>query len=98
MTNSSTSPAHTAGPWEVKKALSGSLCIRNGYGFYLAEIFQGEGIKEEIEANARLIAAAPELLDVCKMMLPYLDHVVGQSNTNKARTNAQAAIAKAEGK
>jgi hypothetical protein len=53
--------------------------------------------QEIIEANARLIAAAPELLEACKALLPegwddgVMDHIPGIKL-------ARLAIAKAEGR
>jgi hypothetical protein len=61
----------------------------------------------EAQANARLIAAAPELLKACKMTLPALetlmDEVTGKRATDWGKVNDAAvtvgrAIAKAEGK
>jgi hypothetical protein len=34
-----------------------------------------QALTEERDANARLIAAAPELLEACKAVLPYIENV-----------------------
>lgn len=53
---------------------------------------------EEAEANARLIAAAPDLLEACELLLAVINHPslqVSDSNLNKKRRIAMGAIAKA---
>jgi hypothetical protein len=63
---------HTPGPWEVRTTPSGELCIiRTKDKNPLAGIaWTGEpsafASAEKIAANARLIAAAPDLLAACK--------------------------------
>jgi hypothetical protein len=54
--------------------------------------------EKEVDANARLIAAAPELLEACKAMLDQLSHGRDLSEGAYAdmMTRARAAIAKAE--
>jgi hypothetical protein len=48
------------------------------------------------EANARLIAAAPDLLEALKVLADYLDERSGD-NECRPLENARAAIAKATG-
>ena len=80
---------HTPGPWEyrghawVQTADDKKIPIAN-FNFYAAT-----------EANARLIAAAPELLEASKEMLQLIDTIcrVEGATVRKAR----AAIAKATG-
>jgi hypothetical protein len=100
---------HTPGPWEV---------CSDGAGWYieamperehsLAHISSPEWQEspdtsiDEAEANARLIASAPELLEACKMIVEY-DEDVEESGGEflrlyiKALNAARAAIAKATG-
>lgn len=57
---------HTQEPWNVGTAAGGSVCVREN-GRCNAEIAiictaEGRTVKE-LKANAKLIAAAPELLD-----------------------------------
>lgn len=86
---------HTPAPWEVKYGAASEIHIESSRGTIVVcdGLF---GKQEDIEANARLIAAAPELLEALKMMvkmvcrteLEYLSEV----------NAACVAINKAEGK
>lgn len=85
---------HTPGPWTIEIPSNG--CDRY--------IIHGKSFEEicatcldtehEMQANARLIAAAPELLEACKMALSCM---APEDNDATART-LRSAIAKAEGK
>jgi hypothetical protein len=68
--------SHTPGPWTTEHPFNLNLTDRSKRGVYsgdkknwsmIAEINGGGGLP--IEANARLIAAAPELLEACKSAL-----------------------------
>lgn len=79
---------HTPGPWEVR----GGNVIENPSGVNIAKAWMTDG--EEECANARLIAAAPDLLKA-------LIDVMSDPYFSKAPTryeHARAAIAKAEGR
>lgn len=106
---------HTPGPWEARGyrndnggiwidsyATKRGRCIAGT----LAEAYKHGTGAGSTEANARLIAAAPELLDACRMLLkahqalvPLLKHgsVSDYQIQNEAPIKAQAAIAKATG-
>lgn len=62
MTSTTTKATHTPGPWEY---LDGSILCEsvNAYGnFHIAQVDRGdEKMTDEDYANARLIAAAPDL-------------------------------------
>ena len=84
---------HTPGPWKVfftynvqaKAERSVANCntlSSNGPDW--------EQIKDENQANAYLIAAAPELLEACEAALPFIDQPV-------IVAKIKAAIAKARG-
>lgn len=87
---------HTPAPWDIngQTITSGETAI--------AQFFQSKGNvehqhydnpkKDEAQANARLIAAAPELLEALKKI-----HAIC-GNTLSTHEIARAAIAKAEGK
>lgn len=90
---------HTKGPWELISLSSklddwtgASLVIRNEYAPGGIAVTIG-GVGDEEEANARLIAAAPDLLEAVKDALIYLDHEA----TGLRPAKLVAAIVKAEG-
>ncbi len=60
---------HTPGPWELEFTLDGGIFIKAGTK-YIASIESETGKPtEEDKANARLLKAAPELLETCKELL-----------------------------
>ena len=87
---------HTPGPWEV--------VALNGFGPFAIRMGTPKGTGHPThygvgqigtEANARLIAAAPELLAGLKALISELPNYMAKS---KAVSEASAAIAKAEGR
>lgn len=74
MTNQKTLSAHTSGPWEVKlKTLIFPSSDRyRGYAIADVSCRYIECSQKEQEANAQLIAAAPELLGACIVGLEML--------------------------
>lgn len=90
--------SHTPGPWEVKR-----LIDKNGKPYstlYECHIDLGPCMiwapvgDAEQEANARLIAAAPDLLEACEKAMAEFEHwqIYGH-----CRTRLQEAIKKARG-
>ena len=87
---------HTPGPWmessfEVWSPLNGKR-----FGKVVANLRRAEAPDDEARANARLIAAAPDLLEVAAMVLETIDGggpVVTFQDTHIAQL--RAAIAKA---
>jgi hypothetical protein len=70
-----TQTKHTPGPWRVARQnpspTTGEWMIAGGKPGYLAEIRDcGSG---DVTANARLVAAAPELLAALQQCADYLD-------------------------
>jgi len=84
----------TQGPWHVSD--EGKLVIRNDK-WYMPVASCGYRENNEESANARLIAAAPELLDVLqKLLASFSDHdLVGLQVGYKI--HAEKVIAKALG-
>lgn len=80
--------SHTPGPWELR----GCRLVTDHHGVVIAERISANGPGTP-EANARLIAAAPELLELAKFMVLN----IGGYDPEKARDMARAAIAKATG-
>jgi hypothetical protein len=89
---------HTPGPWGVLDHAILSEKV-NAYGnFWVAGFGRGDAqLTEEDHANARLIAAAPELLDGCNAALAYLADPPSEFKENRKAAVAiiRAAIAKA---
>lgn len=78
---------HSKGPWVCVKEKSGMYGIEQPGGYYIAETIDGMEDSEH-EANAHLIAAAPELLEA----LRAAEDSVGDIKTLEI---VRAAIAKA---
>ncbi len=104
---------HTPGPWVVNgdpaKLSEYAICAESrgkGYGSSVAVATQRDGrnpiSREEAMANARLIAAAPEMLDVVRSVAATGFHVIpGRDECVCTHCElvreARAAIAKATG-
>lgn len=90
---------HTPGPWRVYERYIepaststchvGAIAVLEEYTGAIHEPF------ENWEANARLIAASPNLLRVAHLLVSWLDEEEG---AHKLCDAARAAIAKAEGR
>lgn len=89
---------HTPGPWIFDGAVgddylvSAQVCPEESAS-YIAPVGTVDGDWAASEANARLIAAAPELLEALKAALPALEYL----DDEEALKVARAVIAKAEG-
>ena len=104
--------AHTPGPWTVYVGETNDGSV-GAYGsiegctdgadseLFLATVWADvRALQEQAEGNANLIAAAPDLLAVCRRFLEMYDDVrksVGPS-VLAAIEHAERAIAKAEGR
>lgn len=95
---------HTQGDWLVAGGTTVYCLNAHGYNRFTAQVQRGHTDSkwptepDELEANARLIAAAPELLEALKEVLPYLTD--GEDAGDEATQLApivRAAIKKAEG-
>ena len=98
---------HTPGPWDVEP--KGSRHFVDGADGLTVAYLDRAGVREraEIEANARLIAAAPELLEALEgaeelaegaiKLLRQLDMETGRIAAECVLRDARAAIAKATG-
>jgi hypothetical protein len=84
---------HTPGPWILERDRAKSLSIY-GDTTFIGEVYhEVDEPSPEENANARLIAAAPDLLDACRMALSCM---APDDNDITARA-LRAAIAKATG-
>jgi len=88
------SAKHTPGPWSIYsitfKGYHQIACAQGG------RVCQVVPFKDEYKANARLIAAAPDLLEALKSMCEGFSAL--KDSDFPALAKARAAIAKAEGK
>jgi hypothetical protein len=93
---------HTPGPWDYSAKLSASENHRgfriweHGDSWVLADVMPMDEDGKQGEANARLIAAAPELLEALKTCLLIVEHLAAESAPTTI-AEARAAIAKATG-
>jgi hypothetical protein len=84
---------HTPGPWDIAKGKT--YCAIRTDERVIADM-RLVGLHHN-EANARLIAAAPELLDALQAALEALRGSAGFDEINNAKKQVKAAIAKATG-
>lgn len=98
--------AHTPGPWTIYRTTDGRAILGIGdadaggitdahFGFWRSG--------EEYEANARLIASAPDLLEALRIMVDAECSYMRLNNLGDPEKNdrirlSRAAIAKAEGR
>lgn len=98
MTNES---KHTKGPWTVDARAMNS-CGVTGQTAFVANCSPRAGgpMKvDECQANARLIAAAPEMLEALRQITEAFERYLSGSESRLYEvTQARAAIAKAEGR
>ena len=100
---------HTQGPWHCGQ-LNGEgaifanngkrLTIENGLHSLHPICHVQNTFGKEDQANARLIAAAPELLEQCKLFEQLLSTLImeGDSGADLERDNLRAIMDKVEGK
>lgn len=95
---------HTPGPWRIKTdSVWENICstiVRVGGIEIMAPQSQLAYSDQQNEANARLIASAPELLLACKLAWPLIHDKWDTKNPaqTKAIRALESAINKAEGK
>lgn len=65
-----TQKTHTPGPWHLHNMEQNTVC---GPDYGAIAFANTRRDKREDHANARLIAAAPELLEACKQTVKYLN-------------------------
>jgi hypothetical protein len=88
--------SHTPGPWETGRNMHGFDSTYSGPTIYSADHLMiaetlGGMPDEQVAANARLIAAAPDLLSALREIAAFDPHPTAQAV-------ALRAIAKAEGR
>src|SRR3990167_164278 len=90
---------HTEGPWRIRHtSIGGHRAISDKNNKDIVVVTGIGEIEEEQDANARLIAAAPELLEALKLMVEQYGGMVDGGVEKNARISvekAKQAIAKA---
>jgi len=103
---------HTPGPWHIRKAITGgdyAITAKDGphdiivgeAWFLVGERPHNEIVAAPVEANARLMASAPELLAALKEMEAWTAHAFDADDPDMdlpELSQARAAIANAEGR
>lgn len=88
---------HTQGPWSARKAAHGPIDIVAEDGRDIVTLYGG-GVDEDKADNARLIAAAPEILEALKTANEKLRSLLFDGDEHPLVAASNAAIAKAEGR
>ena len=88
---------HTKGPWELQKITGGYRIITGGkYTMNLdGPWYPSAEQLEAFEANARLIAAAPELLEACTIAFDLLTDLTTDEFSRGLDRPARLALGKA---
>jgi len=93
-------PTFTPGPWQIEDCTPGeSTGLRFEVGTKDSVIARTTDGWKEARANARLIAAAPELLEQCKLFEKCLTYLInsGDSGADLERDKLREVLAKVEG-
>lgn len=86
---------HTPGPWAAKPSMLRAVCITSASG-PVATTSSASHVSRDINiANARLIAAAPELLAALNKLVRAIDRLPGNNSLDGLADEARAAVAKA---
>lgn len=89
-------PSSTQGPWSIAPRDTNRRVVdASGHSVAVASPL-GNDRKDEAFANARLIAAAPDMLAALRAMVALLPHT-DDADVEAVVQAARAAIAKAEG-
>lgn len=93
---------HTPGSWDWRSPLDGRrvvFVVKAGTSRDIAELPSDGAARfpDELSANARLIAAAPELLDACRFAVSQLHNLPRTATADAMEALLSAAIRKATG-
>lgn len=100
-TSSEKNAQHTPGTWRVAQFTKTDV-LHPIYNDVIASCFQPASseyyAKGEPEANARLIAAAPDLLSALQDVIGFIPACYNEAGEHPVYAKARSAIAKATGK
>ena len=91
-----TEAEHTPGPWHI---MEGTDWVIVSPEVSVAAVYTPRGVREVRQANANLIAAAPDLLEALETAAYVLEHYLDYTQNDMAvmAEDARAALAKARG-
>lgn len=96
---------HTPGPWKLSESASRVILGKSEHSGLMGVCVMQNAQSEHYDANARLIAAAPDMLTAleelfkhCAMIHKYGGEASNVREADRAQQLALAAIAKARGK
>ncbi len=90
--------AHTEGPWLVEPhGKTHALYSRRDYRYHGLRLMNLDDGDANFEANARLIAAAPDLLEALQILLTVAEMTTFSDQFPQECENARAALSKATG-
>ena len=98
------SAQHTRGPWPIKptgdgkRIIVGEGLVEGPNGYEVAEVYSDDCDRDEAMANARLIAAAPDLLELARQYLNDMRHPPAPDSRERRVSLIEKVIAKAEGR
>lgn len=92
-----TNRQHTPGPWHAEIIEPGKGALIWAFDSIAGMRNSGDYLPDEFEANARLIAAAPDLLEALMVAQHILNTVTVDSLYDAGKEKVRAAIAKATG-
>jgi len=99
--NAAVAPVHSIVHWPAPwRVIEGTHSGENRFSVFSesGEDITGWGCVQQLEGNARLIAASPELLESTQSMLELCERYLGPLLAGGEMTRARAAIEKATGK
>jgi hypothetical protein len=91
---------HTPGPWQIEDCTPGeSTGLRFEVGTKDSVIARTTDGLKEAHANARLIAAAPEMYEMCKLLEECMENIDGRDGWDASYELAKVreVLAKVEG-
>lgn len=89
---------HTAGPWYFDKRRLSVFAKRNNQEVTIAQLERWETDKDELEANAHLISAAPDLWLAALAALSLLSGSIDAKDSHFVTEDLMRACLRAEGK
>ena len=88
---------YTKGEWRIEHYPDSQIKIHSGFESICGLTYDGK-VADEVEANAHLIAAAPDMYEALERLVDYLNYLGVPEDCEDQYEEANKALAKAEGK